>query len=103
MSQVNEASNGKEIELPVGETLEVRLPENRTTGFQWVVESSAKSVSSLVNEKVEAGSKPGEPGIHHWYFRTERPGSDRIELSYRRPWEEKEKPGRTFALDVRVS
>lgn len=103
MSQVDETSNGKEIELAVGETLEVRLPENRTTGFQWVLESSAKDVSSLVKDEVEPGRLIGEPGIHRWHFRTERAGSGRIELSYRRPWEEKEKPQRTFALDIRVS
>ena len=103
MSRVDETSNGKEIELPVGEIIEVRLPENRTTGFQWVVESSAKGVLSLISEEMEPGSKIGEPGVHRWHFRTERAGSDRIELSYRRPWERKEKPQRSFALDVRVS
>ena len=103
MSQVDESSNGKQINLPIGETLEVRLPENRTAGFQWVLESSAKGVSSLVRDEVEPGRLIGEPGVHHWYFRTERAGSDRIELSYRRPWEEKDKPQRSFALDVRVS
>lgn len=103
MSQVDETFNGKEVELPVGETIEVRLPENRTTGYQWVLESSAKAVSSLLNDEVEPGSLMGGPGIHHWYFRTDRAGSGHIKLSYRRPWEETEKPQRTFELDIRVS
>jgi predicted secreted protein len=103
MSQVDESSNGKQIDMPIGETLEIRIQENRTTGFQWVLESGAAGVLSLVSEEVEPGSKIGEPGIHRWHFRTERAGSDRIELSYRRPWEKKEKPQRSFALDVRVS
>ena len=103
MFQIDESSNGKEIELPTGETLEIRLPEHRTTGFQWVVESAATGVLSLVSDELEPGSKIGAPGIHRWHFRTERAGSDRIELSYRRPWEKKENPQRSFALDVRVS
>jgi inhibitor of cysteine peptidase len=103
MLQVNDSSNGKQIDLPIGETLEVSLPENKTTGFQWVPGSSAKGVLSLVSDELEPGRKIGEPGIHRWLFRAERAGSDRIELTYRRQWEEKEKPQRTFALGIRVS
>ena len=103
MFQVGETSNGKQIDLPVGETLEVSLSENKTTGFQWILESSSKGVLSLVSDELEPGRLIGEPGIHHWLFRPERAGSDRIELSYKRPWEEKEKPQRKFMLSVRVS
>ena len=103
MLQVDESSNGKQIDLPVGETLEVSLSENKTTGFQWVFEKSAKELLSLVKEEVEPGEKIGEPGIHRWLFRAEQAGSERIQLFYRRPWEEKEKPQRTFVLNIRVS
>lgn len=103
MFQVDESYNGKQIDLPTGETLEVSLPENKTTGFQWVLESSAKGVFSLVSDELEPGRLIGEPGIHRWLFRAERAGSDRIEMFYRRPWEEKEKPQRRFLLSVRVS
>ena len=103
MLQVDESSNGKQIDLPVGETLEVSISENKTTGFQWVFDKSAKEMLSLVKEEVEPGGKIGEPGTHLWLFRAEQAGSERIELSYRRPWEEKEKPQRTFILSVRAS
>lgn len=102
MSQVDDSSNGKEIELRVGETLEVHLPENRTAGFKWTLESSGEGPCSLVSDDFQPGHLTGEPGNHRWHFRAERAGADSIRLSYRRPWEEKGTPARTFTLGIRV-
>src|SRR5712692_305612 len=89
VSQVDESSNGKEIELTVGETLEVRLAENRTAGFKWTLESRGEGPCSFVSDDFEPGHLTGEPGNHRWHFRAERAGSGTITLSYRRSWEEK--------------
>jgi inhibitor of cysteine peptidase len=103
---ITEESNGTEINLAIGETFEVRLEENRSTGFKWVFESSSKvgeGVLSLVGDSFGKGEAVGQPGTHRWEFRAERAGSGTITLSYRRPWEGNASPARSFTLKVRVS
>jgi len=102
MLQADESSDGNTIDLKIGETLELRLPENRTTGFKWALESSDEGGWSLVSDDFEAGSQPGQPGSQRWSFRGERAGSESIKLSYRRGWEEKGTAERTFTLRIRV-
>ena len=106
MRQITEESNGTEIDLAAGETFEVRLEENRSTGFKWVLESSSKGSEgalALVSDSFEKGEAIGQPGTHRWEFRAQRSGSGTISLSYQRPWEEKQSPARRFTLKVRVS
>ncbi len=102
MAQVDEKSNGDQIKLATGETLEVCLSENRTTGYKWALESSG-DVCSLVNDNFQPGHAAGEPGLHCWQFRAERAGGSSIELSYSRTWGEEKTPARTFKLTVQVS
>lgn len=103
MKQVDESSDGKQIDVASGDTLEVRLQENRTTGHKWILESEGGAVCSQVSDAFEPGDAVGQPGTHVWVFRAEKQGSADITLAYRRPWEEKQTPVRTFTLHVRVS
>lgn len=106
MKQITEESNGTEIHQVIGETFEVRLAENRSTGFKWVVESpseGANEVVSLVGEAFEKGNAIGEPGIHRWEFRADHAGAATITLSYQRPWQPGQSSARSFKLKVRVS
>ena len=104
MKQITEDASGTEIDLAAGETLEVRLQENRSTGFKWVLESAGEGVCALVGDTFEnGGAIPGQSGTHRWEFRAEQAGSATITLSYQRPWEKKQTPGRNFTLRVRVS
>jgi inhibitor of cysteine peptidase len=102
MVQADENSNGNQVDLPAGETLEVCLSENRTTGYKWTLESSG-DVCALLNDTFQPSQGTGEPGNHCWRFRAERVGSGSIELSYRRAWGEDKAPARTFKLTVQVS
>jgi inhibitor of cysteine peptidase len=102
VKQVDESFNEKEIDLATGESLEVRLRENRTTGYKWIIESSASPECALTNDAFEAADAIGQPGTHLWEFRAERAGAADIKLSYRRPWEENQRPAASFALHVRV-
>ena len=106
MKQITEDSNATEIRLAIGETFEVRLEENRSTGFKWVIESpseGANGVLSLVGDAFEQGKAVGEPGTHRWEFRAEHPGSATIALSYQRPWQSGQSSARAFKLNVQAS
>jgi inhibitor of cysteine peptidase len=106
VKQITEESNGTEIDLATGETFKVRLEENRSTGYKWVLESSSKAaegVFALVGDSFEKGEAIGQPGTHRWEFRAQRAGSGTINLSYQRPWEENQSPARAFTLKVKVN
>ena len=97
-----ENDDGHEIQLRVGETFEVSLPETRTAGFRWSVKSAGKPVTSLVDDAIENQSTvPGQSGAHRWTFKVDTPGSATIELTYGRDWE-KSAPARTYTLRIRA-
>jgi len=102
MIQIGEESNGSGIDLSIGETLELCLSENRTTGYKWVLESTS-GVCALLKDSFLPGHAPGEPGKHCWQFRAERAGSGAIELSYRRTWSAEKAAARAFKITLEVS
>jgi inhibitor of cysteine peptidase len=107
MVQVDDSFNGREVSLQAGDTLEVSLSENASTGFQWSVPPELKHrFDTVIREREQAveGSSgpPGKPGVRHLYFETIGTGTAELELHYRRSWESKAPPARKFKLRVRV-
>lgn len=101
-------SNGGSAMLGRDQILEVKLEGNPTTGYSWEVKTSGEPVVQLQNEPVYAQSAAGEGtlvgagGTYTFTFAGAEPGTSKIELAYRRPWESGVAPLETFALDVTV-
>ncbi len=107
MIQVDETYNGREVTIQVGETLEVSLSENASTGHQWSIPPEVKrKLTPTLHEKEEtveaASGPPGKSGVRHLYFETGAPGIAELEVHYRRPWETNKQPARRFKLRVVV-
>ena len=102
--RIDERHNGKHVEAKVGDRVELDLPENATTGFQWEVEPPAESLeldsSDLV---VPPDLKAGAGGQRRVVVHAVRPGSGRLVLRLRRSWEPPENAGDTYAVDIDVS
>jgi len=102
--QITEADNGRAIELRVGDKLEVTLPGNPTTGFQWEV----SNVDSLILTPVgEPEFKPssnavGSGGNVILRFEAIGAGQTELKLIHHRPFEKNVAPIQTFELRVRV-
>jgi predicted secreted protein len=103
MLRIDEQASGTEVRVPVGETFEVGLAENSTTGFRWVLVSDGSPHCALVADEFRSPGHdaPGRAGVHCWRFRAEHAGRAGIALASRRPWETGSS-GRTFALGVVV-
>ncbi len=100
---LDESSNGQIVEAPIGDTIEIRLPENPTTGFRWHLTSDGSPECSLVHDDFSAPlSPPGKGGMHTWRFEAVRAGECNIELRSRRRWETSPERERTFTIHVRV-
>jgi inhibitor of cysteine peptidase len=107
MTTVDESSDGIEVVLQVGETLEIKLSENGSTGYKWTAPHEPKSTFDNIlrerKQRVEAADGPvGSPGVRYLDFEAIGTGTASLELQYRRPWEKDKPPVRRFRLNVRV-
>jgi inhibitor of cysteine peptidase len=108
----DESNNGKELRMAPGNTLQVALDSNPTTGFKWeLVQISDLAVLEKVSDtfekpmiKQKEGSPPivGAGGKEFWTFKALKPGTAVISMEYSRPWEGGEKGVNKFSLTVIV-
>ena len=104
MITLDEHSDGKEIELPRGEELEIVLPANPTTGFRWRLETGAEPACKAAGDSYDAPEPavPGRGGTQRWRFLAENAGRGTISLVLRRSWMTTGPAERSFHVDVRV-
>ncbi len=107
MQQLNESSNGQEIQLHSGEKFEIGLLEIPTTGFRWSLVSSGEPACIALDNfyeqpDVHAVHAFDQEGTHYWRFEAAQAGLGQIELVYRRSWEQAQNAARRFTLNVRV-
>ncbi len=106
MQQLNESSNGQNLDLQPGQKFEIRLRENPTTGFRWNMLSNGEPACKALDDVYEPPSSSvqahGQEGSHAWQFEAAQAGHSKIELVYRRSWEREGNAARRFTLDVRV-
>jgi inhibitor of cysteine peptidase len=105
MQQLNESSNGQEIQLHSGENFEIGLPEIPTTGFRWSLVSSGEPACVALDNFYEQPDIHAldQQGTHYWRFEAAKAGLGQIELAYRRSWEQAQNAARRFTLNVRVT
>jgi inhibitor of cysteine peptidase len=95
--------NGKTIDIGVGETVEIRLPENPTTGFRWDLTAKGEPACALLDDSFTPGAgPPGASGRRSWTFQALRQGECEVELVYHRRWEEGGAPERRFRVRLRI-
>ncbi len=102
--RVGETGNNSTIDLALGETLEICLPETPTTGYRWQVIAAGSPVCAIASDAFTTPSSPvpGGAGEHCWNVTAVRAGECDIELQQRRRWEAAGEPARLFTLHVRV-
>jgi inhibitor of cysteine peptidase len=104
MLLLDDAAAGRSIDVPVGESVELRLQETPSTGFRWTLASDGAPLCELVVDDAGAADRrPGAARPHIWVFAARQPGDCEIELLYRRPWEKEAAPGRRFHLHLHVT
>ena len=100
--KVDAGSEGSTVEIGVGETLQVRLEANPTTGYEWVVLDAG--VLELVSQRHRPESDAdGSGGVTTLTFSPTGTGTADLTLGYLQPWEEDVEPIETFTITVSVS
>jgi inhibitor of cysteine peptidase len=96
----------RSVELSVGDTLQVSLGSNASTGYQWAPQmqiSDPRVIGQAGHEVIAAtGSAPGAPGSEVWALQALPPGAATVSTTYGRPWPGGEKDAWTFTAQVQV-
>lgn len=75
----------------VGDTLEIALEENPTTGYVWRITDDGSPVLKLENQSYQAraasGNIAGAGGTIIYIFKAVNPGETKVKLVCARPWE----------------
>lgn len=103
---VTAAENGKTIYLTPGQTLQVILESNPTTGYSWSVAPQSTAPLTEAGEPVylpPAESMPGAGGVEQLHFDVAGAGSGDLILHYARPFETDVEPAEVYTLNVIVA
>lgn len=102
--KINEADNGKTINLPTGKTMELTLEGNPTTGYSWLVTSVDENILSVNGEPDYKSDSDltGSGGTFVFSFTAANPGTTQLELGYLRPWEEDVDPIEMYTVTIVV-
>ena len=101
MLQIDKPMSGGEVEVKLGDSFEVRLPENPTTGYRWRLNPSGGPAVEVQEDSFEHSGGPyGAGGIRHWRLRAVAEGTAELTMDYRRGWEQW--PAETFKITIRV-
>jgi inhibitor of cysteine peptidase len=99
----DESVNGQTIDLAIGQTIEIRLRENPTTGFRWQLMGGDRTVCAMTSDTFKrASGPPGHGGEHSWIVEAVGPGECNIEFRYRRAWANPGQSERMFQIHIRV-
>jgi inhibitor of cysteine peptidase len=101
MLKVDQAQNGSSLEVSPGGALEVRLPENPTTGYRWQLHSAGDQSLEIKADSFERSpGGVGAGGTRCWRFHAAQAGRVHLEFSLRRSWQPQ--PVETFRITVVV-
>jgi inhibitor of cysteine peptidase len=101
---ITSQDNGSALTLQAGDSFQIQLPENPTTGYRWELGNWDEAVARKTRDQFSqpATAQPGAGGEHVWEFVANSPGKTTLRLDSRRSWEAGS-AAQTFSLTVRVT
>ena len=88
MQSLTEADNERTVELRVGASVRLTLPENATTGYRWAIDRLDRDVvEEAGSEAHPSGGAIGSAGNVSFDFRAKKAGSGEVALKYWRHFE----------------
>jgi inhibitor of cysteine peptidase len=101
MLEIDQARNGDCLEVSLGEAIQVKLPENPTTGYRWRLQSAGEEALDLEEDSSERSPGGlGAGGARSWHFQARQAGLVRLEFALQRSWQPQ--PIETFRVTITV-
>jgi len=94
-------ADGAAADVAPGERLELRLPENAGTGYQWVLDDPEPPLRVVEETLHAAADRAGGTGEHRFVLHADEPGETTLVARHARAWAP-ETELRRFRLTVRV-
>jgi inhibitor of cysteine peptidase len=101
---ITEADKGGTVHLRMGDTLEVRLQANPSTGYMWYIQAKSTPLLKLIHQSQTEPTEPGvgRPVFQVFKFEPRRPGEGVLLLHYVRSWEPATPEDQQFDLRVTI-
>jgi inhibitor of cysteine peptidase len=95
---------GKTIELKKGDTIQITLKGNPTTGYNWFLAAQRQAiVQQIGTPSYKADSQLlGSPGMITLTFKAVSSGQTALHLDYKRSWETGAAPANTYEVNLVV-
>ena len=106
VDKVDDVARSSKAEIVVGETCQIKLKCNPTTGYNWELKSIDRKIAVPTGE-VEFRQSPAKPGMVGvggscvLGLKGVNPGKTKAILVYRRSWEKGE-PAETYTAEIKV-
>lgn len=104
---LNQKNITRDVTLAVGDTLQISLGSNASTGYRWNPDMRISNSAVLVQAGHEmitpSGSQAGTPGSEVWALQALGRGAATVKGSYGRPWPGGEQDAWTFTARVTVN
>jgi inhibitor of cysteine peptidase len=84
---IDKDDNGRTVSVAVGQTLQLSLPSNPSTGYDWSLAGGTPPQLQLLAESFETSGTPGiagAPGTRVFAWRTVKAGTGQLTLRYAR-------------------
>jgi inhibitor of cysteine peptidase len=101
--QLTSVNNGQTIRIAQGTSVELRLPENPSTGYRWTLVAPPPSVAVVEEEYSSSGSMPGSGGERRWTFQAITPGTATLQFKRWRAWEGEASVVERFTLTLEIT
>ena len=101
---VNMTNNGKTIPVALGDTIEVTLDENPSTGFGW--NATTTPGLAIITDRFESSDtsgRPGAGGIHIWELQATQPGLQNFSAIYKQSWMPDSPDDERYVIFVQVA
>ena len=101
---ITESDNGKTLNLKNGETFNLKLYDNPSTGYSWQLNVS-KGLCILSDNYTQYPEPPGyvgDGGTHLWIIKAVTQGSQQVKGIYKQSWMETTGTEENFTLHVEV-
>ena len=105
MITLTESDDGRAIEMRSGDAVQIRLPENATTGYRWAIDSYDATLFEQPTEEARyaSGAAVGSGGEMTFAFKAKAPGKGEIALKNWRAWEGEAGVAKRFRIRVQIA
>lgn len=99
-----ETDNNRTVDIREGETIQVTLAENATTGYRWGIENYTKTILDPQDSVTRYAKKAiGSGGEVTFAFRAKARGTGEIALRHWRDWEGESSIIGRFRLHLKIA